>query len=442
MTSFRSGAAAAALAVLLAGCALMGEFTPSDSLIGAWQVEDIDGQGVSGGPVVVTFDETSRVSGSAGCNRFTGAYAYDSAASTLRITPLGSTRMMCAPAVMTQERRLIAALQDVTSVESSEDGATVLKTPTGRIQLRRRGAPLQTPATKAGKPPEPAAPAASNPYGASTPLATAPTAAPPAYTPPAYAPPYASAPPDAAPDVSAQVSATGELYILERIALPPGAVVRIQLRDAARAGAPALVLAQQEFAAGAGGPYPFSISAPSNVVPANARLTLFAQILSAGRLLFITDTNNPVAAAGTTSAMSIRLVSAAPGARPAPAGTPDAAPRAVMTLPATPVATPAPAPSTPSSTPLAGGPGAFAAPAPSLYRCGGEEVRVAFDASMAWMTTQDGVLAVPRVNPSDDPFAQRMYSNNRLTFIQDQGANPRVQFSRGRMALMTCDKIG
>ncbi|TPW01907.1 MAG: hypothetical protein FD124_3574, partial [Alphaproteobacteria bacterium] len=144
------------------------------------------------------------------------------------------------------------------------------------------------------------------------------------------------------PDVSAQVSAAGELYFLERIALPPGAVVRIQLRDVARVGAPALVLAQQEFAAGAGGPYPFSISAPSNVVPANARLTLFAQILSAGRLLFITDTNNPVAAAGTTSAMSIRLVSAAPGARPAPApvATPDAAPRAVMTLPATPVVTP------------------------------------------------------------------------------------------------------
>ncbi|KAF0170137.1 MAG: hypothetical protein FD160_3898, partial [Caulobacteraceae bacterium] len=330
MTSLRSGAAAAAIAVLVSGCALTGEFTPSDSLIGAWQVEDIDGQGVSGGPVTVTFDETSRVSGSAGCNRFTGAYAYDSAASSLRITPLGSTRMMCAPTVMTQERRLIAALQDATSVESTEDGATVLKTPTGRIQLRRRGAPLQTAATKAGKPPETAPPAAANPYGASTPLATAPTAAPPANTPPAYTPPYASAPPDAVPDVSAQVSAAGELYFLERIALPPGAVVRIQLRDVARVGAPALVLAQQEFAAGAGGPYPFSISAPSNVVPANARLTLFAQILSAGRLLFITDTNNPVAAAGTTSAMSIRLVSAAPGARPAPApvATPDAAPRA------------------------------------------------------------------------------------------------------------------
>jgi hypothetical protein len=63
---------------------------------------------------------------------------------------------------------------------------------------------------------------------------------------------------------------------------------------------------------------------------------------------------------------------------------------------------------------------------------------------MAWMTTADGVIAVPRVNPSDDPFAQRMYSNNRVTFIQDQDSlgGGRVQFARGRAALLTCAKTG
>jgi hypothetical protein len=37
-----------------------------------------------------------------------------------------------------------------------------------------------------------------------------------------------------------------------------------------------------------------------------------------------------------------------------------------------------------------------------------------------------------------------MYSNNRVTFIQDQDSlgGGRVQFARGRAALLTCAKTG
>lgn len=423
-------ALALTLALTVAACASL-RAPASDSLIGEWSVVGIDATTPSGA-LTVSFDETSRISGSAGCNRFTGAYSYDPAAATLTVTPLGVTRMYCGvPGVMEQERRLITALQAATSVATTSDGAVALKSATGEVLLRRRAA-VQTAAAPR------------------TPAPDAPLAAPAATTAPVYAPPTVAAP--TAPEIPGQVVATGELFILERIALPANARVRIQLRDVSRVGAPAIVLAEQEFAAGAGGPWPFTISAPTNVVPQNARLTLFAQILSGGRLLFITDTHNAVAASGGNPAMSIRLVNASPTAvspppvaptpvAPTPATPAPVAPTApVVTLPA-PVVTPAPTTATTPTPTLAGGPGA---PAPTSYRCGSETVEVAFDGAMAWLTTPDGVLAVPRVNPSDDPFAQRMYSNNRLTFIQDHDSagGGRVQFARGRMALQTCAKVG
>lgn len=444
-------AIAMALAASAAACASL-RAPASDSLIGEWTVVAIDAT-TPANALTVNFDETSRISGSAGCNRFTGAYNYDQTAATLTVTPLGVTRMYCStPGVMETERHLITSLQAATAVETTPDGATALKTATGQVLLRRRSATTQTAA----------APAASPTSGK---LPDAPITAPPTYstpTTPAYTPPYASAPPVAAPEVPGQVTASGELFILERIALPANARVRIQLRDVSRVGAPAIVLSEQEFAAGTGGRWPFTISAPTNVVPQNARLTIFAQILSGGRLLFITDTHNAVAATGGNPPMSIRLVSAtASGVSPPPQTTTPPAPTApatpdTITIVPTPsptihnwYPTPAPPPSTPpvpNNTPtLAGGPNApVGTPTPTSYRCGSETLQVAFDGAMAWLNTPDGVLAVPRVNPSDDPFAQRMYSNNRLTFIQDHdsASGGRVQFARGRMALQTCAKVG
>ena len=115
----------------------------------------------------------------------------------------------------------------------------------------------------------------------------------------------------ATPAVSPRITARGELYVVDMIALPGDAVVRVQLRDVSRVGAPATVVGEQQFGA-TQQPFPFSVTAPKNVIAASSRLTLFAQVLSGNRLLYITDTSNPVPLEGTSTPMRIRLVSAAP----------------------------------------------------------------------------------------------------------------------------------
>lgn len=56
----------------------------------------------------VRFDASGTVSGTAGCNRYTGQYTLDG--EELAVSPLASTRMMCAEDVMEQEMAYLAAL--------------------------------------------------------------------------------------------------------------------------------------------------------------------------------------------------------------------------------------------------------------------------------------------------------------------------------------------
>jgi heat shock protein HslJ len=62
--------------------------------------------------LTAVFDEHGRVSGSAGCNRFTAAYV--ATGTQVRITATASTRMFCdePPDVMEQEAAYLAALAD------------------------------------------------------------------------------------------------------------------------------------------------------------------------------------------------------------------------------------------------------------------------------------------------------------------------------------------
>lgn len=103
------------------------------SLEGEWQIADLNG----GGPVArssLAFDpgdqNTSRLSGTAGCNRFTGGWKQDGA--TLKLGPMASTMMACPPPAMEIERRVLAVLEAVTSVTFTADGAAILATPDGR----------------------------------------------------------------------------------------------------------------------------------------------------------------------------------------------------------------------------------------------------------------------------------------------------------------------
>ncbi len=78
-------------------------------LAGGWLLEDLGGRGVM--DIVQTtlvFDGEGRVSGSGGCNRYTGSYTYGDG--ELTFGPLAGTKMMCPEAVMDQEDRFLEAL--------------------------------------------------------------------------------------------------------------------------------------------------------------------------------------------------------------------------------------------------------------------------------------------------------------------------------------------
>jgi heat shock protein HslJ len=110
------------------------------SLAGGWQLADLNGGGpVAGGELM--FDQGgSRLSGTAGCNRFNGNWKQDGA--VLQLGPLAATRMACSPPVMEIEQRVLALLEAVNSVTYTADGAAILATPDGRkLTLRKPAQP-------------------------------------------------------------------------------------------------------------------------------------------------------------------------------------------------------------------------------------------------------------------------------------------------------------
>jgi len=84
-------------------------------LTGAWLLEDLEGRGVMDMvQTTLVFDDEGRVSGSGGCNRFTGSYTFTDG--ELSFGPLAGTKMMCPEAVMDQEDRFHKALGAVDRV--------------------------------------------------------------------------------------------------------------------------------------------------------------------------------------------------------------------------------------------------------------------------------------------------------------------------------------
>lgn len=109
---------------------------------------------------------------------------------------------------------------------------------------------------------------------------------------------------------------TGTVAYRSRIALPPTAVVHVQLADVARADAPAVVIGQQRIeTAGRQVPIPFEIAYDSSKIDPQMRLGVQARIENGGTLLFITDRHYPVAIDGASAPVELELVSV-PGRRP------------------------------------------------------------------------------------------------------------------------------
>lgn len=78
-------------------------------LAGAWLAESIDGAGVIDDlQTTLEIAEDGAVSGSGGCNRFTGSAVIEG--DTIKFGDLGSTMMACEEAAMDQEMKFHAAL--------------------------------------------------------------------------------------------------------------------------------------------------------------------------------------------------------------------------------------------------------------------------------------------------------------------------------------------
>lgn len=100
-----------------------------------------------------------------------------------------------------------------------------------------------------------------------------------------------------------QPNVSGTVWIRQKVALPPDAVLTVTLSDASLADAPSKVLAQKAVRTeGKQSPFSFVLSFnPADVQP-NARILLSAAITVNDKLVFITDTVQPVINQGGTKA--------------------------------------------------------------------------------------------------------------------------------------------
>ncbi|AVO57467.1 YbaY family lipoprotein [Pseudomonas chlororaphis] len=93
---------------------------------------------------------------------------------------------------------------------------------------------------------------------------------------------------------ASKASLDGEIFYLQRIALPPAATLSVSLQDVSLADAPAVLLAEQKGPVKGQVPLPFHLSYdPAQVKPGH-RYSVSARIEVAGKLLFITTEHNGV----------------------------------------------------------------------------------------------------------------------------------------------------
>ena len=93
---------------------------------------------------------------------------------------------------------------------------------------------------------------------------------------------------------TANASLDGEVFYLQRIALPPSAILSVSLQDVSLADAPAVVLDEQKGPVKGQVPLPFHLSYdPAQVKPGH-RYSVSARIEVDGKLMFITTENHAV----------------------------------------------------------------------------------------------------------------------------------------------------
>jgi heat shock protein HslJ len=111
-----------------AACELVGTY---------WRAVEIDGSPVTAAPSKrephLVLNTAGRVSGSTGCNRFTGTY--QQVGDSFRFTPLVVTRMACPPPLDMLEKSFLQAMAASAAVRQS--GSTLeLLDAVGQVRLR------------------------------------------------------------------------------------------------------------------------------------------------------------------------------------------------------------------------------------------------------------------------------------------------------------------
>ncbi len=101
---------------------------------------------------------------------------------------------------------------------------------------------------------------------------------------------------------------TGTVSYLQRIALPPSAVIEVQLQDVSLADAPAKVIAEQTITLGERQvPVAFELNFDPAKIDAKHRYSVSARILVDGQLRFISDQSYPMLTAGKPSQVEMIL---------------------------------------------------------------------------------------------------------------------------------------
>ncbi|HEY8019442.1 MAG TPA: META domain-containing protein [Actinomycetota bacterium] len=88
----------------------------------SWTLTGLDSGGVTGTAPTLELTETD-VSGTGGCNTFSGTYTTDG--DTISFGPLASTMMACEPSIMEQETVYLAALDGATTYTVDGDALTI-----------------------------------------------------------------------------------------------------------------------------------------------------------------------------------------------------------------------------------------------------------------------------------------------------------------------------
>ncbi len=106
----------------------------------------------------------------------------------------------------------------------------------------------------------------------------------------------------------AEARVTGTVTYLQRIALPPSALITVKLVDVSRADAAAIVLGEQQIRA-EGKQVPFAFSIPYDRAGIDSRMSyaVQARIEDGGQLLFISDQHYPVLTRGAPTRVDLVL---------------------------------------------------------------------------------------------------------------------------------------